>query len=367
MFVIVIIILLIAYKQADTGDVATYEINNGCKVKEAIDRLEKDFILQAAKIRSSFKSISVSHVKELLKELPAGEVKGQVGCLFNKGDNFSMAMRSDDVDQLFAHLSNIQAWDFLHPQLLEYLVQELGDDKAKRNMEEYKSHLVYFRKTTKMSELSGWFGNISETSKFQKIVLSLGDNWKEKTYEEFEVLRISLLRQQVFFQSSLHLCGVLTGSLLVALAIPKSVDMVMLKQNLMQGEPLLKFLKANQIHGIYAEGLCLIHDVHDIALNPRSGELPQYSATDDQILQPTFKTAASVMGQDRGRYRGPRHRSLSRAYSADNELLEPAAGILLPQPLTVDLDAASFFHETMDVSSPEVEIDVKPPFQESNI
>ena len=326
MFVIVIIILLIAYKQADTGDVATYEINNGCKVKEAIDRLEKDFILQAAKIRSSFKSISVSHVKELLKELPAGEVKGQVGCLFNKGDNFSMAMRSDDVDQLFAHLSNIQAWDFLHPQLLEYLVQELGDDKAKRSMEEYKSHLVYFRKTTKMSELSGWFGNISETSKFQKIVLSLGDNWKEKTYEEFEVLRISLLRQQVFFQSSLHLCGVLTGSLFVALAIPESIDahVVTLKQNLMLSEH-LKFLKANDIHGIYAEGLSLIHNV-GVALNSGSGNLPQHmDATNEQ--QGSLHIAAPESAASRflrpSRARSVYYRSISVAMMILLNLFQP--------------------------------------------
>lgn len=252
-------------KHTYTGDidVATCEVeNNYCKIQKAIDRLQRDFRLNVTKIRSSFESISVVAMKELLKELPAGEVKGQVGLLLNKSDNLGGVVNSADVDQLFTHLSNIQAWDFLHPQLLEYLVQELGDDKAKRSMEEYKSNLVQFRKMTKMSELSGWFGNISETSKFQKIVLSLGDNWKEKTYEEFEVLRISLLRQQVFFQSSLHLCGVLTGSLFIALAIPKSIDVhvVTLKQNLMLSEH-LKFLKANDIHGIYAEGLCLIHNV----------------------------------------------------------------------------------------------------------
>ena len=93
-----------------------------------------------------------------------------------------------------------------------------------------------------MRELSGWFGSITKESIFKKIVLSLGDNWKEKTYEEFEELRVSILRQQVFFQSSLHLCGALTGSILVALAIPKSVDVVDLKQMLNKDLSLLKFL-----------------------------------------------------------------------------------------------------------------------------
>ena len=267
-------------KLADTNDVPVNKVN--CNIVEAIERLQRDFRQRVANIRSSFESISVSAIKELLKELPAGEVKGQVGLLLNKSDNFSGIMSSDDIDQLFRHLSNIQAWDFLHPQLLEYLVQELGDDDAKRNMEEYKSHLVQFHRTTKMSELSGWFGNIPETSTFRKVVISLGENWKDRTYDEFEVLRISLLRQQVFFQSSLHLCGVLTGSILVALAIPESVDVAMMKQ-MLDEPPLLKFLIKCKICAIYTEGLCLIRNIIDST--PGSSESAQYTHTETPQVQ----------------------------------------------------------------------------------
>jgi hypothetical protein len=209
----------------------------------------------------------VEEIKELLKELPAGEVKGQVGLLLS--NNFWTIMRSRSIDDLFTYLSNIQAWDFLHPQLLEYLVRELGGDNAKRSMEGYKSCLVQFRRTTKMRQLSGWFGRITETSTFQKIVLSLGGDWEEKTYEEFEELRVSLLRKEVFFQSSLHLCGVLTGSLLVALVIPKSVE-VAIMQRMLGERQLLKFLMDNGISSIYAEQVCLIHQGVPTALSPHN-------------------------------------------------------------------------------------------------
>ena len=194
----------------------------------------------------------------LLQELPAGEVKSQVGLLLSK--NFRTIMSSYSVDHLFINLSNIQAWDFLHPQLLEYLVQELGNDDAKRSMERYISCLIQFRRTTKMQQLSGWYGRITEPSEFQKIVLSLGSDWEEKTYEEFEELRVSLLRKKAFFQSSLHLSGVLTGSLLVALVIPKSVDIAVMRQMLGERQ-LLNFLMDNGIYSIFAEQLCLIQDV----------------------------------------------------------------------------------------------------------
>ena len=230
-----------------------------CNILETIEELQRDFRQRVTHIRLSFRAVSLAEIKELLlQELPAGEVKGQAGVLLS--NNFTAIESSHNSDRLFTYLSNIQAWDFLHPQLLEYLVQELGNDDAKRSMEGYKSGLVRFRRTTKMRQLSGWFGRITESSTFQKIVLSLGSDWKEKTYEEFEELRVSLLRQEVFFQSSLHLCGVLTGSLFVALVIPKSGDVAAMMKMLGEHQ-LLKFLMDSDISSIYAEQVCLIRDV----------------------------------------------------------------------------------------------------------
>ena len=237
------------------------------ETKEVIERLQREFRERVSRIRLSLTAtISLTAIKDLLKELPAGEVKNQVGHLLS--NNYSLIMSSDDIDQLFVHLSNMQAWDFLHPQLLEYLVQELADDEIKEIMTEYKSLLIQFRSKTKMSELSGWFGDISETSTFKKIVLSLGDNWKDKTYEEFEVLRVSLLHQRVFFQSSLHLCGILTDSILVALAIPDSIYEETMEQIRSSENSFLTFLVDNNISAVFGERFCLIRDARSELLFP---------------------------------------------------------------------------------------------------
>ena len=185
--------------------------------------------------------------------MPAGEVKGQVGLILSK--HSGEIWNSDDVARLFANLSNIQAWDFLHPQLLEYIVQELGGNDAKRDMEEYKARLVQFRQTTKMYQLSGWFGNIPENSSFQKIVLLLGNDWKYRTYEDFEKLRVSLLRQQAMFHPSLSLCGVLSGSIAVVFAVPKSINMRDVKR-MMREANLWNY-------DLYAEQVCLIRNYVD--------------------------------------------------------------------------------------------------------
>ena len=144
------------------------------ETQEAIERLQRDFRERVSRIRLSLTAtISLTTIKDLLKaELPAGEVKNQVGHLLSDSRNYRLIMSSDDIDQLFVRLSNIQAWDFLHPQLLEYLVQELADYETKKIITEYKSLLIQFRRTTKMSELSGWFGDIPERSEFKKVVLS---------------------------------------------------------------------------------------------------------------------------------------------------------------------------------------------------
>ena len=120
-------------------------------------------------------------------------------------------------------------------------------------------------------------------------MLSLGENWKDRTCDEFEILRISLLRQQIFFQSSLHLCGVLTGSILVALAIPESVDVATMKQ-MLDEPPLLKFLIKCEICAIYTEGLCLIQDS-----TPESSESAQYTHTGTpQVQQSTMSCMKMV-------------------------------------------------------------------------
>ena len=103
----------------------------GSRIQDIIERLERDFRQRVSTMRSSLiDTTSAAAIKELLKELPAGEVKDQVGHLLCDGHTYDSIMSSDDIDQLFTRLSSMQAWDFLHPQLLEYLIQELGDYEA---------------------------------------------------------------------------------------------------------------------------------------------------------------------------------------------------------------------------------------------
>jgi hypothetical protein len=259
-------------------------------IQEAIKTLQRDFRERVSKIRSSLvANVSLTAIKDLLKELPAGEVKDQVGHLLSNGDNYHLIMSSNDIDQLFVRLSSMQAWDFLHPQLLEYFVQELADYEIKKIMNEYKSQLVQFRRRTTMSELSGWFGDIPQTSGFQKVVLSLGDNWKDKTYEEFEVLRVSLLRQRVFFRSSLHLCGVLTGSVLVALAISEFYPSIIQQQRMLSEHSFLVFLVDNDVSAIYFEGLCLIRNSYSILANTSYSRLRDPGQPHHPELDPTKK------------------------------------------------------------------------------
>lgn len=252
--------MLAACRSGETSaTVPTCEVSEHVQV--AIHNLRSDFGRRVTVIRSSLGNASVERIKSLLSELPAGEVKGQVGCLLTQRDNCRIVMGSTDILELFMNLSNIHAWDFLHPQLLEYLVQELGDDTTKKIMEEYISSLVRFRKTTKMRDLSGWLGNLPNDSLFQKLVVQLGDNWEDKTYEDFEVVRVSLLRRQIFVQSSLSLCGVLTGSIFVILSIPKDqLDVAAIKEAL-NVVSMRSVLVQSDITSIYAEELCLVREL----------------------------------------------------------------------------------------------------------
>ena len=105
------IFLLIVCRCAYHAEYTSLYCDVNSDVLKTIEKLQRDFRQQVSHIRLSFRAISVAVIKELLsQELPAGEVKGQVGLLLS--NNFTTIMSSHSIEQLFTCLSNIRAWDF---------------------------------------------------------------------------------------------------------------------------------------------------------------------------------------------------------------------------------------------------------------
>ena len=90
---------------------------------------------------------------------------------------------ASNVDELFFILSPY--WNSLHPALLEYLVKKLGDKELKARMDRYMEELHHFRiQTTLGNFLDKWVGGIPPG--YQEFVLELGEEWRERTVEDFE-------------------------------------------------------------------------------------------------------------------------------------------------------------------------------------
>ena len=158
---------------------------------------------------------------------------------------------ASNVNELFFILSPY--WNSLHPSLLEYLVKKLGDKELKVRMDRYMEDLHRFRIQTTLGEfLDKWVGEIPPG--YQEFVLELGEEWRNKTVEEFEQFRIRLSRLQSFGGG--HMSFMKTAkcsSILVVLALPKHLFPINLKQ-----KSLRNFMRCELVLRILVDGQCML-------------------------------------------------------------------------------------------------------------
>ena len=76
------------------------------------------------------------------------------------------------------------------PDILEDLVEELGDENTKREWTEFKQEYRGFQRRTKLKDLIGTFkGPETMPPYYDELRMKLGDNWHEKTLSDLEDLR----------------------------------------------------------------------------------------------------------------------------------------------------------------------------------
>ena len=158
---------------------------------------------------------------------------------------------ASNVDELFFILSPY--WNSLHPALLGYLVKKLGDEDLKARMDRYMEELHHFRIQTTLGDLlDKWVGKIPPG--YKEFVLELGEEWREKTVEEFEQFRIRLSRLHSFGGGHMSfLKTAKSSSILVVLALPQHLFPINLRQ-----KPLHDFLRHEDVLRMMVGGQCVL-------------------------------------------------------------------------------------------------------------
>ena len=156
------------------------------------------------------------------------------------------------VDELFFILSSY--WNSLHPYLLEYLISKLEDEDLKARMERYADDLRRFRIQTTLGDfLDKWVGGIPPG--YKEFVLELGEEWREKTVEDFEKFQTRLSRLQCFGGGHMSFMKTAkSSSILVVLALPEVLFPINLRQTVVHS-----FLRDESIVRMMVDGQCVLN------------------------------------------------------------------------------------------------------------
>ena len=156
------------------------------------------------------------------------------------------------IDELFFILSSY--WNSFHPDLLGYLIDKLGDENLKTRMKCYVDDLHHFRIQTTLGDfLDKWVGKIPPG--YKEFVLELGEEWRNKTVEDFEQFRICLSRLQSFGGGYMSFMKTAKhSSILVLLSLPEHVFPINFRQTVLH-----TFLKDENIAAVMVDGQCVFN------------------------------------------------------------------------------------------------------------
>ena len=159
---------------------------------------------------------------------------------------------ASNVDELFIIVSPY--WNTLHPTLLAHLVKKLADEKLESRMKKYVDDLCKFRICTRLGDfIEKWAGGIPPG--LDEFTMELGEQWRERTVEDFEQFRIHLSRQQCIEGHMTYMKKVMPGSIFVDLALPHCCFPLTFDSDMQ------KFLTGENVLGVYVGGVCIL-DLH---------------------------------------------------------------------------------------------------------
>ena len=104
-------------------------------------------------------------------------------------------LSSSSVNEFFFYLKGYCS--ILSHDILDDLIKVLGDDEAKKKMNDFKTEYKAFQRGTKLKDFIGKYEWPMITShKYKELEIKLGDAWQEKTLEDLDKMRcqISLIK-----------------------------------------------------------------------------------------------------------------------------------------------------------------------------
>ena len=149
------------------------------------ENLEKKFENVIETVQASFteNEVMVDKVVSSLKFIKCHEEKQIVR------HHFRELLQDRSLDNLFFTFSDI--WDYIHPGLLEFIVERFGTTSDKNIVQEYKEDLEKYRGSTKLGEFVKIICNKPNPPLLDKeLSVQVGEDWRHKTLQDLEDVRL---------------------------------------------------------------------------------------------------------------------------------------------------------------------------------
>ena len=232
-----------------------------CGLEVQINQLDQQYIELETLVLKTIKArkVPLDEVRNWI-QFPPIKLRSQLADYLQS--RAKLLSSSTSADELFTIVSSYG--NLFHPALLQHLVNKLGDEDIKLQMDRYTEDLHHFRIQTTLGDfLDKWVGEIP--SGYQEFVLQLGEEWRKKTVEDFEQLRISLSRLQMFGGNIPLLKTAKSSSVLVVLALPKHLFPINFRQH-----SLHRFFKDKNILKVVVDGECVLDLVELVRIHSGS-------------------------------------------------------------------------------------------------
>ena len=172
------------------------------------------------------RSVPLDVAFNVLKSLPADDSKNQPHFM---GSHISVFSQTLNYSELFGTLGFHM--NYLSCQLLDYLVNEFGLEEIKKELEDYKSDLQHFQKSTTVKVFSQVEPNedVIPPPNFRKLISIFNLTSEAVTLDDLEQFRKEYSHHYGFYNYTLTLAKTDLDPVTATWFIPESVHKMMMK------------------------------------------------------------------------------------------------------------------------------------------
>ena len=197
------------------------------QVISTLKKLEKEFYDLVIHIEDTLENskISLKTITRRFRMLPQS-VRRQHETDKNYKEIRKSVLNSKTTKELFDNLTELKHWNYMNPDTLIHIIQDIKIYEIHTKIETYKSKLIAFKTDTKLRELIGISFPVPDYC--MELTMEV-EGWEDKTIQEVENEAVNIVRRAAYSGSphiKLGWKGVMPGSIKVTFILMESVKII---------------------------------------------------------------------------------------------------------------------------------------------